>query len=401
MLVSDGEDQTDDFGRIEKGSSLKSAVRVARVRGIEIRIHLTLVIAVLWAIWYWGISMHEGVHGAVFGIFVLLAVFICVLGHELAHAFLALRYGLVVHDITLLPIGGVARIEHAPVSPRREAMIALAGPILNLVVAAGLIPILILVIVYRELFTPASMIGMVQETGFGGMLVHLLAANIMLAVFNLVPAFPMDGGRVLRAGLSLVSSRVVATRIAVTLGQGFAILLVIGGIYARDLVLPLVAIFIVLAAYVESLVIQIETTLRNLRVGQFALWDFGGISPDAPLSYAIRGGARDLVVTENGVVVGMLWRDVVLDKLGKSDSLTVRDLMDHDVSPMSIDSSVYDVHRRMIQTQRPAIPLVEGGVYRGIFTSERLSHVHRYIQERSSGRDRYRGIVEALGLLGR
>ncbi len=380
---------------------MTSGVRAATIRGIEIRIHPTLLIAVLWAIWYWGISMREGVHGAVFGVFILIEIFVCVVGHELAHAFLALRYGLVVHDITLLPIGGVARIEHAPISPRREAMIALAGPVLNLIVAAGLFPVVVAVIISRHLFSPQLILGLVQETGFSGMLIHLLAANIMLAIFNLIPAFPMDGGRVLRAGLSLVSTRAIATRIAVTLGQAFAVLLVIGGIYARDVVLPLVAIFILVAAYVESQVIQVETKLRDLRVGQFALWDFGGISPDSPLNYAIRGGSRDLAVTENGAVVGMLWRDDVLAKLGKSRNLKVRDLMDEDVVPMSVDSSVYAVHRRMISTQRPAIPLVDGGVYRGIFTSDRLTHVHRYIQERSGGRDRYRGIAVALGLIGR
>ena len=380
---------------------MTSGVRAATIRGIEIRIHPTLLIAVLWAIWYWGISMREGVHGAVFGVFILIEIFVCVVGHELAHAFLALRYGLVVHDITLLPIGGVARIEHAPISPRREAMIALAGPVLNLIVAAGLFPVVVAVIISRHLFSPQLILGLVQETGFSGMLIHLLAANIMLAIFNLIPAFPMDGGRVLRAGLSLVSTRAIATRIAVTLGQAFAVLLVIGGIYARDVVLPLVAIFILVAAYVESQVIQVETKLRDLRVGQFALWDFGGISPDSPLNYAIRGGSRDLAVTENGAVVGMLWRDDVLAKLGKSRNLKVRDLMDEDVVPMSVDSSVYAVHRRMISTQRPAIPLVDGGVYRGIFTSDRLTHVHRYIQERSGGHDRYRGIAVALGLIGR
>ncbi len=380
---------------------MKSGVRAATIRGIEIRIHPTLLIAVLWAIWYWGISMREGVHGAVFGVFILVEIFVCVVGHELAHAFLALRYGLVVHDITLLPIGGVARIEHAPISPRREAMIALAGPMLNLIVAAGLLPVVVAVIISRHLFSPQLILGLVQETGFSGMLIHLLAANIMLAIFNLIPAFPMDGGRVLRAGLSLVSTRVIATRIAVTLGQAFAVLLVIGGIYARDVVLPLVAIFIVAAAYVESQVIQLESKLRDLRVGQFALWDFGGISPDSPLNYAIRGGSRDLAVTENGAVVGMLWRDDVLAKLGKSRDLKVRDLMDQDIIPMSVESSVYAVHRRMISTQRPAIPLVDGGVYRGIFTSDRLTHVHRYIQERPGGRDRYRGIAVALGLIGR
>jgi Zn-dependent protease len=380
---------------------LRLSVRVATFRGIDIKVHASLCLAFLWAIWYWGVSLGMGVEGALFGLFLLCEIFICVVGHELAHGYLALRYGLVVHDITLLPIGGVARIEHSLISPRKEAAIALAGPLLNLVVAAGLLPFVLLMLISRQITSPIAMLELIQETGFSGMLVHLLLANIMLAVFNLLPAFPMDGGRVLRAGLSVFGGRVMATRIAVLLGQAFALLLLVAGIYTRDLVLPMVAIFIIAAAYVESTVIDIEAKLRKLRVGQFALWDMGGISPDSPVSYAVSGGSRDLAVTFQGKVVGMLWREDVLARLPGDAAKKVHEIMDTSVVPVTADSSIYDAHRRMVVSRRPAIPIVENGLYRGIFTSERLVHVHRHIQDHAPHRERYRGIAVALGLFGR
>jgi Zn-dependent protease len=380
---------------------LRLSVRLATFRGIDIKIHASLWLAFLWAIWYWGVSLGMGVEGALFGLFLLCEIFICVVGHELAHGYLALRYGLVVHDITLLPIGGVARIEHSLISPRKEAAIALAGPVLNLVVAAGLLPFVLLMLLSRHITSPIAMLQLIQETGFSGMLVHLLLANIMLAVFNLLPAFPMDGGRVLRAGLSVFGGRVIATRIAVLLGQAFALLLLVVGIYTRDLVLPMVAIFIIAAAYVETTVIDIESKLRKLRVGQFALWDMGGISPDSPVGYAVSGGLRDLAVTFEGKVVGMLWQEDVLARLPGDAAKKVYEFMDTSVVPVTADSSIYDAHRRMVMSRRPAIPIVENGLYRGIFTSERLVHVHRHIQDHAPHRERYRGIAVALGLVGR
>lgn len=380
---------------------MRLSFRVATIRGIDIKIHPTLCLAFLWAVWYWGMTLGTGVRGAFFGLFLLTEIFICIVGHELAHGFLALRYGLVVHDITLLPIGGVARIEHSMISPRKEAMIALAGPTVNLVIALGLLPLVLLMFISRHISSPIAMLGLVEETGFSGMLFHLFLANIMLAVFNLLPAFPMDGGRVLRAVLSVISSRVIATRVSVLLGQAFALLLVVAGFYTRDVVLPMVAIFIVAAAFVESNVIQVESKLRVLPVGQFALWDMGGISPDSPVSFAVSGGSRDLAVTEHGVVLGMLWREDVLARVGRQGSTKVRDIMDISVVPVTADSSIFDAHRKMMAIQRPAIPIIENGIYRGIFTSERLVHLHRYVQERAPRRERYRGIAVALGLLGR
>jgi Zn-dependent protease len=377
------------------------SLHLARIRNIQVRVHPSVLLAFLWVIYYWGFATGDGLRGVLFGSFVLIAVFACVVGHELAHSFVALRYGLTVYDITLLPIGGVARIEHVSLQPRQEIAIALAGPVLNLVVAAGLLPVILFTLIYRGVSDWLSAAMILQETGFTALVVHLWLANLMLALFNLLPAFPMDGGRVFRAALTTMSNRVRATRIAVLLGQGLAIALIVAGIYLRDVSLPLVGVFVLVAAYVEARMIQLESQLKLLPVGQFVLWDLGGVDPDSPLTYALRGGVRDVAVTRNGAVVGMLWREQVQRVLSSANKLKVSDVMDHDVVSMDIDSSVYDVHRQMLATNRPAMPVTEGGIYRGIFTSDRLVHVHRYLRNGTAPRHRYRGVVEAFGLIGR
>jgi Zn-dependent protease len=380
---------------------LGKSLRLTRIRNIDIKAHPTFLLALLWVVYYWGFQAGHGIQGVFFGVFILVAAFVSVVGHELAHSFVALRYGLSVHDITLLPIGGVARIEYVSLDPRQEIKIALAGPILNLIVAGGLTPVILAIVITRGVSDWLSAFLLLQETGFSALIIHIWLANLMLALFNLLPAFPMDGGRILRASLTVLWGRLRATQAAVGLGQILALSLLLAGILMRDVSLPLVAIFILVAAYVEARMIHIESSMRTLPVGQFALWDLGGVQPDSPLNYALRGGVRDVAVTVNGNVVGMLWREAVQPVLNSASKLRVKDVMDSEVLTMDIDTSVYDVHRRMLTSGLPAIPITEGGIYRGIFTSDRLVHVYRYLQNAKSPRERYRGVVEALGIVGR
>ncbi|MBX6341073.1 MAG: site-2 protease family protein, partial [Thermomicrobiaceae bacterium] len=283
-----------------------AGLRVATIRGIVVQVHPTFALALAWAVYYWGIAPGAGLRGVLFGLAVVVAVFTCVVGHELAHGFTAQRHGLAVYDITLLPIGGVARIEQVPLPPRREAEIALAGPLLNVLVALGLLPALAAVALARGATNPLALLLLMRETSTSALLAHVWLANVMLALFNLLPAFPMDGGRIVRAGLTCLTNRLTATRAAVALGRLLALGLVVGGLATHDWALPLVALFVVIAARSESRMIHVEEAFRSLPVGQFALWDMGGVSPDSPLGYALRGGPRDVAVIENGVVVGML-----------------------------------------------------------------------------------------------
>lgn len=366
------------------GVLLGKSIGIGTFRGVSIKIHPTFALLLVWVVYQWGYAANAGIPGVIFGTLVLLAVFGCVLAHEIAHAIVAMRYGLAVHDITLLPIGGVARIEHASLTPRSESLIALAGPAVNVAIAVMLTPIVVLVAMARNVNQAFGILLYADEISIAGFILYLWIANILLAVFNLLPAFPMDGGRVLRALLSIRNSRLSATRIAAYAGQSFAVLLALAGILMGDFILPMVSVFILISAQLEMRHIEIESALRMLPVGQFALWESGGISPDAPLSHATRGGPKDIVVTRDNRVVGILWRHELLHYLnGSHHELSVRDVMDRSVHPAEVGDSVYDVHIWMHDSNRSAVPVVDNGEYRGIFTTDRLAHVYQVIEERN------------------
>jgi CBS domain-containing protein len=162
-----------------------------------------------------------------------------------------------------------------------------------------------------------------------------------------------------------------------------AVLMVAAGLWLGDYVLPLVAIFIVFVAQAEGRAVRLESAMRRLRVGQFALWDMGGISPDRPLTHALRGGPRDLVVTKDGRVEGMLWRHHLLRELNRGDEhRLVSDVMVPANVVADVDESVYDVQQRMNQHNTWAVPITEDDQYRGIFTADRFVHVYRQITPR-------------------
>jgi Zn-dependent protease/CBS domain-containing protein len=298
---------------------------------------------------------------------------------------MAQHYGVRVHDITLLPIGGVARLEHLPERPTSEAMIAVAGPLMNIAIAVALIPPLLLLGVLKGFDSLVDYLAYVDDIAPGGLLIYLFFTNIMLVLFNILPAFPMDGGRVVRAGLSAVVGRERATRVAVLLGQAAAVAMILLGIWWGDYLLPLIGLFVIAAAYAEGRAVRLESAMRRLRVGQFALWDMGGISAHHPLTYALRGGARDVVVTEGNRVIGMLWRHQLLPGLNGAAGRTVADVMDRNIESVDIDASVYDVQQKMHQLDRWALPVTEDGQYRGIFTADRFVHVYRYLNAQAGG----------------
>jgi hypothetical protein len=209
----------------------------------------------------------------------------------------------------------------------------------------------------------------------------LLYANVLLILFNMLPAFPMDGGRVFRAALSPVVGRDAATRVAVIVGEIFAATLLVFSLFViQSIILALLALFIMVVAYAEDRAVRVESAMRRLRVGQFALWDMGGIAPDQPLANALRGGPRDIAVTENGRVVGMLWRNSLLAELGKTASgRTVSDVMERSPVTVDIDLPLYDVQQLMSEQDRSAVPVAENGMYRGVFTRDRFLHVYRQV----------------------
>lgn len=356
------------------------SLTVGRLRGIAIRLHPTLAIVPVWVVFDWDRVGGLGPGSVVFGLLFVALVFGCVLLHELGHAVMAAEFGVVVHDVTLSVVGGVARMAHVPLSPRAEAQIALAGPAVNLALVVVLAPWLLLAGLIGGLDGGDFLLEVLRPT-MPGLLAGLIVANLMLVVFNLLPAFPMDGGRVLRAVLSRGFGRETGTRAAVVVGQALAVLMAIAAVFwIKSLMLLLIALFVIVVAHAEGRAVRVESALRRMRVGQFALWDMGGVAPGQPLAYALRGGPRDVVVTENGRVVGMLWRNTLLNALAQGASgRRIAEVMDGNVASVDIDDSVYDVQQRMNDLQRWAIPVTEDGLYRGVFTVDRLSHVYRQV----------------------
>lgn len=358
---------------------------VGHVRGIEIKIHPTFLLVLPWTALNWGYFGGYGLAGVGFGLILMTLLFAFVVLHELGHCFVALHYGIGVRDITLLPIGGVARIEQLPTSPGREIAVALAGPAVNFAIALLFTPPVLLIAAAHGFSNPLELLLFLTDVTPTGFILYLFFTNVTLVLFNLLPAFPMDGGRILRAFLCFFTTRLTATRIAVWVGQILAMAIAVFGIAIGAPTMVLVSIFVAFAAYTEGAAVRVEDTLRKLTVGQFILWDLGGVNENHPLPYALRGGPRDVaVVNDAGRVVGMLWRHEVMQALngGASRFRTVRELMDTGATVADVSDTVYNVQQRMVATGRWAIPITEEGRYKGIFTSERFWHVYRNVSRR-------------------
>lgn len=356
------------------------SLKLGKIFGIDVHVHPSFGLVFLWALFQWGLGKDGGLLPFLLGCLLVVLIFISVLIHELGHSAMAVHFGNRVLDVTLWPFGGVARIEQIPAKPRSELLIALAGPAMNLAIFVALLPPLLLIGVLGgrdALFPEANFLDRMTLTGLVG---YLALINLLIMFFNLIPAFPVDGGRVLRAALTPVAGRDLATTISVWIGMVMAVAMIVIGLLERSLLLIVFGVFVMVAANAEGRSIRVESAMRRLKVGQFVLWDMGGVGPQEPLTLALRGGARDLVVTDRGRVVGMLWRSQLLSGLqGGVAGRTVADVMDRSVHVADIEDSVYDVQQEMNRTNRWAVPVTEDGQYRGIFTADRFVNLYRQI----------------------
>ncbi len=358
------------------------SLTIARVHGIDVRLHPTIALVLLWVLVDWRrLGAGTGLGPIVFTLLLVLLAFACVLIHEFGHAYMARQHGVRVHDVSLSAVGGVARMDQLPGDARAEMLIALAGPAANLALTIALAPIVLLAGVLSGFASIEDYAATVFSPSLTGLFTTLLYVNVLIMVFNMLPAFPMDGGRVFRSFLTPFVGRASATRIAVVVGEIFAVSFLLFGLFVvQSIVVVLLALFVMVVAYAEDRAVRIESALRRLRVGQFALWDLGGIAPQQPLSSALRGGPRDMAVTEGGRVVGMLWRNRLLAELGGAGrGRTVADVMETPTLTVEIDLPVYEAQRLMSEQECSAVPVTEDGVYRGIFTSDRLLHIYRQL----------------------
>ena len=329
---------------------------IGRVAGSEIRIHITFLLLLAWI----AISNYSagGQAAAIEGVLFIIAVFACVLLHELGHVIAARRYGIATPDITLLPIGGLARLARIPEKPSEEIVIAIAGPLVNVVIAAVLILILGAQFNLAALTEPGN-----PAIGF---LARLAGVNVFLVLFNAIPAFPMDGGRVLRALLAYRLGRRRATEIAARIGQGLAFVFGFLGLMTGDAILVFIGIFVFLAAQAEAGDVGLMDSARRIQVDRAMISKFESLGPQSTVDDAadalIRTTQHEFpVVDGGGRLRGFVTRDAMIRALKSGGPMTpVIEVMLTSVPTIRSGQPLDVAVRRMRDEQSSFIGVVEG-----------------------------------------
>lgn len=352
------------------------------VRGIQVRVHVTFVLILLWAAYYWSTVVDDGVRGVVFGIVATILLFSCVTLHELGHSVQAQAFGIHVRDITLLPIGGLARLDSIPEDPQKELRIAIAGPLVNVVIAAVLA--VISVFVDRgSLTSPGRMIDELQDGTWRAMVSYLLFANVLLVLFNLIPAFPMDGGRILRSLLAMKMPHLQATKIAGGIGQAMALLLGFLGFASGNFFLILIAIFVWFGAGQESAQAEVRQAFAGATVSQIMSASPITLTPADPLLRAVQltlssSQADFPVIDREHYVVGLLTIDILLKGLHETPGVTVGDVMNRDFAVARPNEDIALVQERMASAkQRAMLVIADNGRLLGLLTVNDVAEAFR------------------------
>ena len=381
---------------------MKWSYTVARVSGIDIKIHATFALILALGAFQWGFPQGLGGEssfaGAVFGMGLMILLFACVVLHELGHSLVAQRFGLTVREIVLLPIGGVARLEKNPEKPLHELLIALAGPLVNVAIAillffAGGVALNFGLVEAQSLLTADGPPTLATLWGW------LFLANVGLAVFNMIPAFPMDGGRVLRAALAMRLGFSRGTQIATAIGQAVAFAFGLFGVLSGNFLLVIVALFVFMGAGQERAEEQARTVLTTLRVGdaynKHALVLSPGDHVSKVVDYILTSYQPDFAVVQGKTFLGVVTRDDVLKALAtETNDLYVAGIMRREVLTVDARQGLDEVRRLMGEKGERIAAVNDGDAFLGLVSVEDIGEalvVSSFVQLR----DKRRAAAEA------
>ncbi|MFL5090355.1 MAG: site-2 protease family protein [Xanthobacteraceae bacterium] len=346
------------------------SVSMGRIAGTAVRIHITFL---LFLVWIWaGSYVTGGAEAAWSGLIFMLLLFLCVLAHEFGHIFTARAFGVQTPDVTLLPIGGVARLERIPEEPIQEFLIAIAGPAVNVVIALVLMAFAGADLGTRHLAAvESSQVSMVDR---------LASVNLFLALFNMIPAFPMDGGRVLRAVLAIKLGFTRATEVAATIGQWFAFALGFIGLFSNPMLI-FIAIFVYLAAASEGQLVAVRAMARGVPVTAAMMTQFATLSPHEHIDHAIetllRTSQSEFPVVEDGRLVGLLGRNDMIKALKElGPQALVADAMKRDIPTISHRRTLDEAFKLLQEKSVPAVGVIDqNGRLAGLITSETIGEM--------------------------
>jgi Zn-dependent protease/CBS domain-containing protein len=350
---------------------------VGRIFGIDLRLHVTFFLVLIFA----GslVGPGYGFMGYAFGAVLVMLLFSCVAMHELGHALAARFAGQRVRQVVLLPIGGVAQVEGQPRKPWQEMGVALAGPMVNfflaLLLSAVLTPMLGLLEADPAQALKAYQAVLQGKPGMPMALAWLLTANLWLLLFNLIPAFPMDGGRILRGGLSLFMKHGPATSIAVWVGQGLALMMAFWGIKNGSMAMVAVAVFVFFGAGQEKAEAFAKVVLDTLKVGEAYNKAAITLSPADPIGKAVQliltSGQRDFAVVYEGRLEGVATRDAILKSLvGSGEDTYVSATMKRQVAEVDHELTLEAVRQILQQKQERLAAIYKEGAFLGLVSLE-------------------------------
>ncbi|HKK12650.1 MAG TPA: site-2 protease family protein [Flavobacteriaceae bacterium] len=350
---------------------MKANLNLGSVFGIKIIVHWTFFFLILWVI-FDELKRGGTTESILFNLAFVLAVFLCVVLHELGHALTAKHFGITTKRITLLPIGGMASLERIPESPKQELLVVLAGPLVNIIIALLLFFVIPVQQLFRLNFTETF--ETLMSFNLQNFLFYLFIVNVGLVIFNIIPAFPMDGGRILRALLAIKIDRVKATQIAASTGQFIAAgFLLIGLLYNPFLIF--IALFIFIGAYGENQMVQHLALIKGHTVEEAMMINITTFKPedsiDLVVNKIISGTENNFVVVEDHTVKGLLYHKDIINNSNKN--VLVKDIMDTHFKTIKASDDLKETYLLINRSKHSFFPVVEDGKIAGAIDRTNLN----------------------------
>jgi Zn-dependent protease/predicted transcriptional regulator len=372
---------------------MRGAYQIISIRGIKINIHWTFLLLFVWVLLI-NANAGNNVEQMSWSILFLLAVFACITLHELGHALTAARFGIKAKEIMLLPIGGIASIEKFPENPRQELAISIAGPLVNLVIAG----ILWLFIPNLSLVEYDQHISIMHGHDF---LYNLRIVNIALAVFNLIPAFPMDGGRILRALLGFKLNYIQATTIAATIGKIIAVLLIVLGIVLINPFLPLIGIFIIFSAGAEEYYLRLKSLVKGIKLNEVLMYDYNSLQAGMTVQEAgniLNSNHSKYFILMGGVnPIGTINRMEIVKALAEMNyNEPVKNLVKEKLEYLNGDKEIDTVLEKLARNDEHIYPVMDNSHFIGVVN---LNHIMEYLLLNKVNTKEYDRIRTLAGLI--
>lgn len=349
---------------------MKGSLKLGKIAGIGLFIHWTFSLLILFIV-YINYKAGQNTTQILWSVLFILCIFLTVFMHEMGHALTAKKYNIITRDITLLPIGGVARLERLPEKPSEELAVAFAGPMVNIVLA------LITSMFISLPNTPEEMVSQLSNgVNANNFFLNFYFVNIVLAFFNLIPAFPMDGGRILRALLSYKLERHQATKIAARIGQVIALGFILLGFFSNPFLI-FIGIFVFMGAQIESEYTESKYMLKGYRVRDVLMKQYPTIDYNETLETAVKlmldSQNKHFLVTENGIPMGTLNREQIIEALSKKEEETgLSSIMDKNLILLQADSLLDDVFELVYKNKSTLMLVIEDNQLIGTLDTENL-----------------------------